>query len=829
MTAQAVPDNTAASTDGPSVLAAIVQTDSTGQYRLETVPVGRYYIAAGLVDFPTYYPGVVAIGQAKAVEVTTSAALTGIDFSLVRPQGLRITGRIVREEPSAALPRGGFGNAATERVVLQGSLRQVVTPSADGSFEFTNLGPGKYTVSLQPLSGLQPQAVNLRDVDETVEIRVPRLASLTGRLLQDVDGARPRVGLVLVDEASRNRITLTPSSAGTYQAVIPLGTYRVETLQALPTGFTMKSMVGGGVDLLSNPLKVAAGDTPQILVTLAVSSPPPWTTVSGRIVGFRPAPTGPVQKPRVQMTGPAAGEILEANVNADGTFEFPRVLTGQYIARYINPAVASSADDQITVDVASPGLANLEIKAAALVEVRGQVEVQGNPRFLTTGPPVRVSFTASDPRGRSLSTTSPVARDGAFTLTVAEDSERLVLTNVPAGLKLKSLTYGSANVLTDAVKFVPGDGKELRVVLEAQTTGAVKVSGKVTGLNPMRSVSVALVGTRTLMNLGAVTNPDDGSFEFPQVFPGIYTVKILANPPGVTVTATITVDTVNIAGLELRIPPSRQVSGSAILEGSGTFQPRFALAIAGNAGTTTVTPMWQSDGSFRVMLPEGESKIDISALPPGLTVKTLSYGETDLLRAPALVSAANNPQLRMTLTSTGARLVHLTGRYIAPSPAPAQRAPAGEIIRLNGPMAVEIPLRDDGTFEFPRVLSGTYQWCCPYGSMSLAIPDRETASITIRSIRGGILFDDAPNTYQGLGLVRAVHEPGGSSGSIQPDGTFILTLLDGAEYSLSIPSLPAGFYIKSIRYGTADITNRSLSVAPGEDAPELRITVGRRP
>jgi hypothetical protein len=43
---------------GGPVLASLTLTDGSGAYRLENVPPGRYRIAAGLLDAPTFYPGV---------------------------------------------------------------------------------------------------------------------------------------------------------------------------------------------------------------------------------------------------------------------------------------------------------------------------------------------------------------------------------------------------------------------------------------------------------------------------------------------------------------------------------------------------------------------------------------------------------------------------------------------------------------------------------------------------------------------------------------------------------------------------------------------------
>src|SRR5262245_2763229 len=40
-----------------AVLQGITQTEADGRYRIEGLPPGRYYIFAGLIDYPNYYPG----------------------------------------------------------------------------------------------------------------------------------------------------------------------------------------------------------------------------------------------------------------------------------------------------------------------------------------------------------------------------------------------------------------------------------------------------------------------------------------------------------------------------------------------------------------------------------------------------------------------------------------------------------------------------------------------------------------------------------------------------------------------------------------------------
>jgi TonB family protein len=66
-------------------LSAIVQTDATGQYRLEKLPPGSYHVqAAPTGNGPfTLYPGVAVVKDAVAIPVPSNeSVIVGIDFSL---------------------------------------------------------------------------------------------------------------------------------------------------------------------------------------------------------------------------------------------------------------------------------------------------------------------------------------------------------------------------------------------------------------------------------------------------------------------------------------------------------------------------------------------------------------------------------------------------------------------------------------------------------------------------------------------------------------------------------------------------------------------------
>src|SRR5436309_1883537 len=51
-----------------TALESITQTDAMGRYRLE-IPPGRYYVAAGSVEQPTYFPGTPDLAAARVISI----------------------------------------------------------------------------------------------------------------------------------------------------------------------------------------------------------------------------------------------------------------------------------------------------------------------------------------------------------------------------------------------------------------------------------------------------------------------------------------------------------------------------------------------------------------------------------------------------------------------------------------------------------------------------------------------------------------------------------------------------------------------------------------
>jgi hypothetical protein len=61
---------------------SLAETDERGHFRLENIPPGSYFIAAGRVALPTYFPGTIEMLKGKAVSVTPNAIVPNINFDM---------------------------------------------------------------------------------------------------------------------------------------------------------------------------------------------------------------------------------------------------------------------------------------------------------------------------------------------------------------------------------------------------------------------------------------------------------------------------------------------------------------------------------------------------------------------------------------------------------------------------------------------------------------------------------------------------------------------------------------------------------------------------
>jgi hypothetical protein len=331
---------------GEGALVSLTQTDSAGRYKLEAIPPGRYYIQAGLVDFPTYYPGVTTTNGARSIQITAGAALEALDFGLVLAPGVRVGGRVPlgAVRPTMVRLTGGSRPLPTNMVQVQ----------ADGSFEFLRVPPGSYTLVANPANILPNLPIVVADKD--IDVGVP-----------------PGAGVKVI-------------------GVVGLG---------------QKSL--------------------------------------------RPA------NQKVVLTGSSAWSQLETTVSNDGKFELARVPAGTYTLR----TVPGSLGAQGTLVVADRDMTGVVIPA--VLELTGIVVLQDGQQLPMLSPALMIQ--AVPAKGTTLATA--IRADGGFRFPLIEGEYRISMGKLPEGISVKSIQYGSSDILNSPLKLDGSeDVRQIRVTME---------------------------------------------------------------------------------------------------------------------------------------------------------------------------------------------------------------------------------------------------------------------------------------------------------------------------------------------------------------------------
>jgi hypothetical protein len=268
---------------GAGTLVSQVETDDAGRFRVEDVPPGRYYIVAGRLQTPTFYPGVREFGSAKTIEVVAKGTVRDIDFAVVvlstdvDPTAslavVRVTGRIVMtNKPNAAMP---------PNITFQA----IPDPPA------TNPIGGGNSGLLVPTSVALAASAN-------PPVRVPGITA-----------------------------TVPVAPDGTFKVDLFGASQRLSVL-GLPPGYSVVSITWEGRNLLAQPMVVKPGA--ELIVSVDVGDSRPRY----RLVALVREDNSdrPLGGERIELVH-ASGEIVRLVVNAQGLATFPNLLPGTYLLR----------------------------------------------------------------------------------------------------------------------------------------------------------------------------------------------------------------------------------------------------------------------------------------------------------------------------------------------------------------------------------------------------------------------------------------------------------------------------------------------------------------
>jgi hypothetical protein len=205
-------------TDTGVFLEKIAETDSSGRYVLRGISAGPYYIIAGVLNAPTYYPGTDAIKDARVLRITDGSTLDAVNFTVRRPP----------VPIPASTVRAGIGG----KVVVEGAA--------------------------------------------ALPRFLPKLYVDTGkgtkRNARGEDGARIR--------GSGTFGALAVGRDGSFLLLLDDGDYDISLITSIGEsltagdGYYVKSIVSGTTDLLKQKLAVRRGTAAPITITLAAGSRP---------------------------------------------------------------------------------------------------------------------------------------------------------------------------------------------------------------------------------------------------------------------------------------------------------------------------------------------------------------------------------------------------------------------------------------------------------------------------------------------------------------------------------------------------------------------------
>jgi hypothetical protein len=406
VSAMARPDNPQDALGGSS-MAGISETDEAGRFRLENIPPGRYYIVAGRLDLPTYFPGTQDMGSATVVRITSGANLPGLDFVMkdsssgrvyeTNPfgpiaSGVNIPLKLTLED-GARLPVFAAGRRYSLPFVQLKSFTAGGRVSSLSTYTITSVvavvPQGEYTVTVEDLpDGLAVKSITYETNDlKTSTLIIPTpITPVAGTPFSFQVALRGPTPLAIAlttaprTDAGQNGVRVLGrmkdvKSRSVYLDGVPGVIYSDGTFEfrGVPPGrhAIVTPDHGAGARPFAASIIVGDRDIDAVELEEVAVLPPDIRDV------VAPAPSGthPVGLPLplagvrgqviLEMTGkPVSGAITilgllraEYPINTDGRFEIPRLLPGNYTLEVSiadhpaasQPVVVGDEDVQVSV------------------------------------------------------------------------------------------------------------------------------------------------------------------------------------------------------------------------------------------------------------------------------------------------------------------------------------------------------------------------------------------------------------------------------------------------------------------------------------------------
>lgn len=337
------------------------RTDDTGGYRITGLEPGEYFVMATTRDawtdeknpkerigfLPTYSGGTANPGEAHRVKVGLGQEVVMPDFAMVPGRVGMISGTAVS---SSGLPLVGEQVSMSQEFSGPGSSSSFGMAgskvAADGTWTIRNVSPGEYKLTLRSAGDAdrQPEGVTTTVVftgDDLTGLMLVTTtgATLRGRVITDTGEALPRDHKMRMSSRAvdpTRTFTAFDQDNGrvrddmTFELKNVFGANRL-SLTPVPPGWSVRSIVHEGKDLIDDPHDFRGGQQVDGLTVLLSKSMP---KVRGTLLDERGTPVegSVVIFPEDQAKWSEQSRLTRAaRPDLTGTFEFRDVVPGEYL------------------------------------------------------------------------------------------------------------------------------------------------------------------------------------------------------------------------------------------------------------------------------------------------------------------------------------------------------------------------------------------------------------------------------------------------------------------------------------------------------------------
>lgn len=324
---------------------------------------------------PTYYPGVTAVEEARAITVGISQEVSDVNFNLQLVRTSRITGHVTNPDGSAAW--SGNVNLTNDGAGRGGQIGMNYGSRIgwDGTFTLANVPPGRYMLRARASDGndsslfaVQPLTVDGSDVSDLM-VMLNTGATIRGTVTF-LPGSSPP------PDPTQFRITAPPTDNSSFG---PQPNARLDkdgnfTLSGVPAGlhlfrsagggrgWTLKSVVVGARDVTDTPIEIRGGQT---LTNVSIVFTDVQNEISGTITTVEGTPMSeytvlafPTDS---SLWRPQARQIMTARPDQTGKYRIRGLPPGEYYLATVDPAEQGEWFEPAYLDEHRAGAARLTL------------------------------------------------------------------------------------------------------------------------------------------------------------------------------------------------------------------------------------------------------------------------------------------------------------------------------------------------------------------------------------------------------------------------------------------------------------------------------------